>query len=168
MGWFICLSGIGRQGVWRPGSSRWGGIVLGCRRGRGERHHQDVAVDFGDHQPVGGWFGGVEHRVGSPDFADVPDAQARVLEQVGGLSLDLERILFVEQIQIEQPVCHLPTVIQTDTNGHPVGDFARLSRSLGFDDSFDDDGCSESLPMRANSVPLESSASRGTASIIST
>ncbi|MGO8771702.1 MAG: hypothetical protein ACLQIK_01715 [Mycobacterium sp.] len=50
---------------------------------------------------MGGWSGGVEHRVESPDFADVLDAQAWVLEQVGGLSVDLERILFVEQIQID-------------------------------------------------------------------
>jgi hypothetical protein len=68
--------------------------------GRGGGHRQDCAIDFGDHQPVGGWFGGVEHGVGSPDFADVLDAQAWVLEQVGGLSVDLERILFVDQIQI--------------------------------------------------------------------
>jgi len=52
-----------------------------------------------------------------------------VLEQVGGLSVDLERILFVEQIQIEQFVRHMPTVIQTDTNILLVGDFAWLSRS---------------------------------------
>jgi hypothetical protein len=26
--------------------------------GRDEGHHEDCAVDFGDHQPVGGWFGG--------------------------------------------------------------------------------------------------------------
>ena len=78
---------------------------------------------------MGGWFGGVEHRVGSPDFADVLDAQAWVLEQVGGLSVDLERILFVEQIQIEQFVRHMPTVIQTDTNILLVGDLAWLSRS---------------------------------------
>jgi len=97
--------------------------------GRGQGHHRDCAVDFGDHQPVGGWFGGVEHWVGSPDFADVLVAQAWVLEQVGGLSVDLERILFVEQIQIEQFVPYMPTVIQTDTNILLVGDFAWLSRS---------------------------------------
>jgi hypothetical protein len=106
MGWFICLSGIGQRGVWRPGSSRWGGIVSGCRRGPGEGHHEDCAVDFGDHQPMGGWFGRVEDRIGRPDVVDVVDAQAWVLEQVGGLSVDLERILVVEQIQIEQPVRH--------------------------------------------------------------
>ncbi|WP_170926913.1 MULTISPECIES: hypothetical protein [Mycobacterium] len=67
-----------------------------------------------------GWFGGVEHRVGSPDFADVLDAQAWVFEQVGGLSVDLERILFVEQIQIEQI---RPPHANCNTNGykHPAG-----------------------------------------------
>ncbi|MGO9383274.1 MAG: hypothetical protein ACLP4W_14570 [Mycobacterium sp.] len=54
------------------------------------------------------------------------------------MSVDLERILFVEQIQIEQLVRHMPIVIQTDTNTRPGRDFARLSRSLGFDDSSDD------------------------------
>jgi hypothetical protein len=102
MGWFICLSGIDQRGVGgfiaADGAASFG---VAAARG-GEGHHQDGAVDFGDHQPVGGWFGGVEHRVGSPDFADVRDAQAWVLEQVGGLGVDLERILFVEQIQIEQ------------------------------------------------------------------
>jgi hypothetical protein len=50
-----------------------------------------------------GRFGGVEHRVGCPDIADVLDAQAWVLEQVGGLGVDLERVLVVEQIEIEPP-----------------------------------------------------------------
>ncbi|SOJ54035.1 hypothetical protein MSIMFB_01533 [Mycobacterium simulans] len=39
-----------------------------------------------------------------------------MLEQVGGLCVDLERILFVEQIDIEQLVRHMQIVIQTDTN----------------------------------------------------
>lgn len=112
MGWFICRSGIDQRGVWRPGNSRWADIVVGRCRGPGQaapsgkRHHQDCALNFSDHQPVGGWFGGVEDRIGCPDFADVVDAQAWMLEQVGGLSVDLERILVVEQIQIEQPVRH--------------------------------------------------------------
>jgi hypothetical protein len=48
-----------------------------------------------------GRFGGVKHRAGCPDIADVPDAQAWVLEQVGGLGVDLERLLVLEQIEIE-------------------------------------------------------------------
>jgi hypothetical protein len=65
---------------------------------------------------VRGRFGGVEHRVGCPDIADVLDAQAWVLEQVGGLGVDLERFLVVEQIEIEPVVPHVVIVIQTDTN----------------------------------------------------
>ena len=38
------------------------------------------------------------------DNRDVLDAQAWMLEQVGSLSVDLERIVVVEQIEIEQPV----------------------------------------------------------------
>lgn len=60
------------------------------------------------------WQGRTSGR--SPDFADVLDAWAWVLEQVGGLSVDLERILFVEEIQIEQFVRHRTIVIQTDTS----------------------------------------------------
>lgn len=72
------------------GGSRWVGTVLGCLRERGlGAPSGPCAVDFGDHQPVSGWFLRVEHRLGSPNFADVLDAQACVLEQVGGLSLSL-------------------------------------------------------------------------------
>jgi hypothetical protein len=66
-----------------------------------ERHHEDVAGDLGDHQPMGGRFSGIKHRVGPPDLADVLDAQAWVFEQVRGLSVDLEEVVFVEQVQIE-------------------------------------------------------------------
>jgi hypothetical protein len=52
-----------------------------------------------------------------------------VLEQVGGLSVDIGRILFVEQIHMEHFIRHMPTVIQTDTNILLVGDFAWLLRS---------------------------------------
>jgi hypothetical protein len=75
-----------------------------------------MVPDFGDHQPMCGRFGGVKHRVGCPDIADVLDAQAWVLEQVGGLGVDLERVLVVEQIEIEPVVPHVVIVIQTDTN----------------------------------------------------
>jgi hypothetical protein len=61
-----------------------------------------------------------------------------VLEQVGGLSVDLERILFVEQIQIEQFVRHMPIVIQTDTNILLVWGPCLAVAELGFDDSCDD------------------------------
>jgi hypothetical protein len=38
-----------------------------------------------------------------------------VLEQVRGLSIDLERVLVVELIEIEQLIRHESIVIQTDT-----------------------------------------------------
>ena len=138
MGWFICLSGIGQRGVWRPVAADGATSSRVAVAGRGEGDHQDSAVDIGDHQPVGGWFGGVEHRVGSPDFADVFDAQAWVLEQVGGLSVDLERILFVEQIQIEQLVRHMPNC---NTNGyrHSAGwGLCPAAGELALNDSCDD------------------------------
>ncbi len=106
--------------------------------GRGQGHHQDCAVDFGDHQPVGGWFGRVEHWVGSPDFADVLDAQAWVLVQVGGLSVDIGRILFVEQIHIEH---FIPPDANCNTNGykHLAGWGLCLAvAELAFDDGCDD------------------------------
>lgn len=45
--------------------------------------------------------------VGSPDLADVLDAQAWVFEQVCGLSVDFKGVVLVEQIQIE-PLRHNP------------------------------------------------------------
>lgn len=50
---------------------------------------------------MGGRFSGIKRRVGRPDLADVLDAQAWVFEQVRGLSVDLEEVVFVEQVQIE-------------------------------------------------------------------
>ena len=61
------------------------------------------------------WFGGVEQRVGVPDFVDVVDAVGVVFEQVGGLSVDLERIGVVQPVEIEQRT-HNRSVLQTDTN----------------------------------------------------
>jgi hypothetical protein len=66
---------------------------------------------------VRGRFGGVEHRVGCPDIADVLDAQAWVFEQVGGLGVDLERVLVVEQIEIEPVVRHSG---DCNTNGYEL------------------------------------------------
>ena len=85
--------------------------------GGGEGHHKDGSLDFGDHQPVRGRFGGVEHWVGCPNIADVLDAQAWVFEQVGGLGVDLERVLVVEQIEIEPVVRHSGNCI---TNGYEL------------------------------------------------
>jgi hypothetical protein len=69
---------------------------------RGDGYDEDLAGDLGDHQPVGRWYSGVEERVRSPDVIDVVDAQCGVLEEVGGLVVDLEGCLVIEGIEIEQ------------------------------------------------------------------
>ncbi len=46
---------------------------------------------------------------------DVVDAVGAVFEQVGGLSVDLERIGVIQPVEIEQ-LTHNPSVLQTDTN----------------------------------------------------
>ena len=61
-----------------------------------------------------------------------------MLEQVGGLGVDLERVLIVKQIEIEPVVRHL---VHCNTNGYEplaAGDFARLSRQSVVDDNSDD------------------------------
>jgi hypothetical protein len=61
-----------------------------------------------------------------------------VLEQVGGLSVDLERVRFVEQIEIEQLVRH---VLNCNTNGYRKqagGGLCRAVAELALDDSSDD------------------------------
>ena len=90
---------------------RFGRVVV---VGRGERHHQHLAGDLGDHQPVRRWFGWIEQRVGVPDFVDVVDAEGVVFEQMGGLLVDLKRIGVIQPIEIEQ-LTHQPQCI---TNGY--------------------------------------------------
>ena len=46
---------------------------------------------------------------------DVVDAEGVVLEQVGGLSVDLERVGVVQPVEIEQ-LTHTMSVLQTDTD----------------------------------------------------
>lgn len=41
-------------------------------------------------------LGGVEERIVDPDVVDVVKAEVRVLEQVRGLGVDLERVLLIE------------------------------------------------------------------------
>ena len=95
-------------------SSRWATPSRVAIAGGGQRHHEDIAVDLGDHQPVRGRFGGVEHGIGYPHLVDVVDAQVRVFEQVSSLGVNLERILVIEEIEIKQPVRHASDCI---TNG---------------------------------------------------
>jgi hypothetical protein len=65
-----------------------------------------------------GGLAGVEERVGSPDVIDVVEAQGGVLEEVGGLVVDLEGCLVIEGIEIEQRI-HDPIVLQTRTSRLP-------------------------------------------------
>lgn len=48
------------------------------------------------------WRRWVEERVTGPDVQHIVDTQLRVLEQVRGLRIDLERIQFVEHIEVEE------------------------------------------------------------------
>jgi hypothetical protein len=75
-----------------------------------DRHDKDVAGDLRDHEPVRRWVSWVEQRVALPHLADILETEVRVLEQMRGLVIDLERILVVEQIDVQQPAGHTGTV----------------------------------------------------------
>jgi non-homologous end joining protein Ku len=47
-------------------------------------------------------LGRVEQRVAGPHVCDVIGAEVGVLEQVRGLAVDLERVVVIEQIEVEQ------------------------------------------------------------------
>ena len=47
------------------------------------------------------WLGRIEERIVDLHVVDVVKAEVRVLEQVRGLSIDLERVLVIEQVQVE-------------------------------------------------------------------
>ena len=53
---------------------------------------------------MGRGLGRVEERVAHPHLDDVLDTQARVFEQMGGLSIDLEGAPIVEKIEIKAPI----------------------------------------------------------------
>ena len=73
--------------------------VAGPRRR--QRRHQDLAFDFGDHQPVSGWPGGVEEWIVSPYVHQIVGAQIGMLEQVGGLVVDLEGCFIIQELDVE-------------------------------------------------------------------
>jgi hypothetical protein len=64
---------------------------------------------------VRGRPGRIEQRVTGPDIIDVVDPQVRVLEQMRGLGVDLERVLLVEHARIEPLFVHTASVLQTTT-----------------------------------------------------
>jgi hypothetical protein len=64
-------------------------------------------------------LGRVEQRVAGPYVIDVVDAEVRVvrvLEQVRGLGVDLERVFLIQQVWIEPLTAHLMIVLQTTTD----------------------------------------------------
>jgi len=72
--------------------------------GIGGREWDDeyVAGDLGHHQPVGWWYCWIEEWFGSPRFVHVVDPERSVLEQVGGLGVDLEWVVLVKLVEVEQ------------------------------------------------------------------
>jgi len=76
---------------------------------RSERDDKNVGSDLGNHQPVGRRLSRIEQRVGVPDFKDIIDTKGCMFEQVRSLSVDFERVVLIECIDIEQ-FSHLPEV----------------------------------------------------------
>jgi hypothetical protein len=60
-------------------------------------------------------LGWIEHRFAGPDIVDIVDPQMRVLEQVRGLGVDLERVFLIEQVELESVTVHLLIVLQMTT-----------------------------------------------------
>ncbi len=65
-------------------------------------------------------LGRVEQRVTGPHILDVLDPSMRMLEQVRGLRIDLERVLLIQQARVESAVGHHPSVLQPNTMLHGV------------------------------------------------
>lgn len=69
--------------------------------GKCEWHDEHSAGDLSHHQPVSRRERGGEERIGLPNFVDAVGAERGVLEQVGGLIVDLERVNVVELVKVE-------------------------------------------------------------------
>ena len=63
----------------------------------------------------GGTVRGPVYPAAGPHVIDVVDAEVRMLEQVRGLGVDLERVFLIQQVQIEPLTSHLMIVLQTTT-----------------------------------------------------
>ena len=61
---------------------------------------------------MGRRLGRIEERVRAPHVVDVLNPEVRVLEQVCGLGVDLERIVVIEQVDVER-LRHTPSVYYT-------------------------------------------------------
>jgi hypothetical protein len=57
--------------------------------------------DLGDHQPVRRRLGRIEERLGAPHDVNVVDPEVRMLEGVRGLAVDLERVVVIEEVDVE-------------------------------------------------------------------
>lgn len=111
--------------------------------GRGQRHDQHPAGDLAHHEPVRRGHSRVEERIAGPDVGNVIDSEVGVLEEVGHLLINLERLLIVEQIEIEQVVNH-STECNTDDYAEGTSpDVAGLRRRKVFEErcSVEDDRC---------------------------
>jgi hypothetical protein len=64
-----------------------------------------LAGDLGDHQPMGRGYSGIEQRTGTPDVDDVVEPKRGVLEEMGGLVVDLKWLVVIKRIDIE-PLVH--------------------------------------------------------------
>jgi hypothetical protein len=65
------------------------------------------------------WDGWIEQRVRTPYLVNVIDAEVGMFEQMRGLVVDLERILVIEQIDVEQLG---RTKLKCNTNEYVAGD----------------------------------------------
>jgi hypothetical protein len=88
------------------------------RIGRSERHDEHLSCDLGDHQPVRRRDRRIEQRIRRLYVVDVIHTQRRVLEQVRGLVVDLERITVIEEIGVQQLILQRISVLHSNTEGH--------------------------------------------------
>ena len=97
----IGLSCIGRQGVGRRRSIRWvctcGGLLFGRRYG----YDENIACYFCAHQPVRGWVGRIEQRVGHPHVEHFIDTEVRVFEQMCSLGVYLKGVVVIKLFWVQ-------------------------------------------------------------------
>jgi hypothetical protein len=73
---------------------------IAAPRGR-QRDDEDPTSDFRDHEPMGGRLGRVEEGIARPDLLHIGHAEVRMLEEVGSLMIDLERIGVVKTLEVQ-------------------------------------------------------------------
>lgn len=104
-------------------------------------YDEHAAGHLGDHQPVGGRLGRIEQRVAEPDLADVFNTEARVLEQVRDLLIDLKWPVVVEVIDVESS--HVLIVDGTTTDEYALVPAIVLQSAA----------CRPSLPLQSRLCP---------------